>query len=111
MEEDGAKDNLRHQKDALGMGGAGGELTVKLGSDWWSGCVWGNNRPGGSYCGTCGDSACANGICHMMYCRDCRADHHCPSGQFCDAVSENYVSVTLHSLPVLFDVWSHQVLS
>ena len=98
VEEDGAKDDLRHQKDALGMGGAGGELTVNGG--FWGGCAWGSNLPGGSFCGTCGDSACANGICHNLGCRDCRADSDCPSGKMCDAVSALYVSVTLHSLPV-----------
>lgn len=93
-----------HQDGALDAEGSGGELTAK----WrpWRGCLHGNNLPGGRYCGLCGDSACRNHICQMGYCRDCRHDNQCPSGRMCDAVSANYVSVSI-LLISSFQMYAH----
>ena len=87
---DSVLDNVdRHQDGALDVDGAAGELTVKENEGWapWDGCIHGNNLPDGRYCGTCGNSACSNNICHFAYCRDCSSDSHCSSGKYCDFLS------------------------
>jgi hypothetical protein len=42
----------------------------------------------------------------MGYCRDCRHDNQCPSGRMCDAVSANYVSVSI-LLISSFQMYAH----
>ena len=109
VEEDGAKDGYgpasikpHHQDDALDVDGVGGELTADASFCWRS------NQRGGYAC--CTDSNCRSNVCITAVCRDCRHNSDCRgSNKYCTGFTEDYVSATAHSLPVIFRVPSHPI--